>query len=1125
MRKTSLLGATALRTFAAAGMVFVSAAPAFAQQTETGEGFEAPAGSEDQRPETEAAQARSTVDESATPPTDSAIVVTGSRIRSPNLESAAPVATITGEELFQTGNVQVGDQLNDLPQLRSTYSTANSTRFLGTRGLNLLDLRGLGTQRTLVVVNGRRHVGSDVLNNGVSVDINTIPSDLIQRIDVVTGGASAVYGSDAVAGVVNFVLRRDYDGIQLRGQSGISKYGDAGNQFVSFLAGQNFAEGRGNIAGTFEFSHTSDFYASGRPGLRQNNGFVIVDTDPVGSDGISDRLFYRDIRSATISIGGGVAFRNASSTAPCGRDVTGAAFTCTTLFQPDGTLIPQTGTRVGLGPNGNFIGGNGYSGREGRLLALSPDVKRYSFNLLGHYEVSPLIVPFFEAKYVRVDAKGSQSGPFFSQGQTLGDSTFVTGAQDRSFASPTGSLVDFGLNPTTGAPLVRANPNAFNVNREGIRLDNPYLSADARAILAAQALASLNANINPNTGAAFATTGALAPLAQANRAALIAQVNDGSFRFGLRRNFVELGIRDEEFKRETYRIVGGVRGDFNDDWNYELSANYGQHKERNVITGNINTQRYILAADTVRNAAGQIVCRSQVDPRFAGDDIGGVDSVLAADIAACVPLNPFGQGNISQAARDYVTVDSIATGKITQFDVLGFVSGDSSQLFELPGGPIGFSLGAEYRKETLEYELDDLTQAGYAFYNAIPGFSSPSFGVKEAFAEVNLPLLRDLPFVRELTVKGSGRISDYKGITGKVKTYGVEGIYSPVRDITFRGAYNRSVRAPNLAELYSAQSQNFAPGFVDPCSARNIGTGSADRAANCAAAGRPEGYDYVYSSSLEFVSGGNPNLDVETSDSLTLGGYVQPRFIPGLSISADYYNIKVKNVITSIGTAQDIANLCYDSPSLSNPFCGLFERAGAGGGPNGEIEFQILQGSLLQSQANFAKLVVRGIDTQINYTRNFGFGRVSAQAIWTHVLKNESFTDPATPSFRDVFVDELGDPKDQVNVNLNLKTGKLVLGYQARWIGKMYLNTYEDYNSVNGDPPQNEDYAEIEKYPSVFYHDIRVGLDATERFNFYLGVDNVTNRMPPYGLTGIGAGSGIYDNRGRYFYTGIVAKF
>lgn len=1003
-----------------------------------------------------------------------AILVTGSRISTPNLQSANPVAIVTGEQIFSSGNLSVGDQLNELPQFRSTYSQANSTRFLGTRGLNLLDLRGLGTQRTLVLVNGRRHVGSDVLVNATSVDVNTIPVDLIERADVVTGGASGVYGSDAIAGVVNFILKDDFDGIKVRAQNGISTYGDAGKQYASVLIGKNFSEGRGNITFSGEFSHSDDFYASGRPGLRNQQNFVVTDTDPAGtpngSDGIFDRTFYRDIRSATISLGGMVAVSQGSN-APCGFNV--SAFTCAYQFQPDGTLVKQTGDRIGIGPNGNFNGGNGMSGREGQLVALAPDLKRYTANLTGHYEISPALVPFFEAKYSRTDARGSQSGPFFSQGGTLQD--------------PGG--------------------------REQIRLDNPYLSAQARQTLTDAFLAT---TVNPNGGAKSAAT--------------TAAILDGSYKFNLRRNWTDFGMRDEYIKRETYRIVGGLKGDFNDDWHYELSANYGEHHETNLIKGNVNIQRYLLAVDTARDASGNIVCRSKLNPAgtisyLTGSPLSaGDDPRLAADIASCVPLNPFGVGSASQAAKDYILVDSLATGKMTQFDIMGFVAGDTSQFLNLPGGPISFSVGGEYRRETVRYDLDDLTQEGYAFYNAIPSFTAPSFGVKEAYGEIMLPILADTPFFEKLQLRGNGRISDYKGATGTVYTYGGEAIWSPVQDITFRGTYSRSVRAPNLTELYSAAGQNFAPGFVDPCSARNIGTGSANRAANCAAAGMPTGYDFVYAQSLEILSGGNPDLREEKSDSYTIGTIIQPRWIPGLSVSVDYWNIKVKNVISSV-SAQQVANLCYDSSSLNNQFCGLFQRAGASGGPNGEVPFQIIEGSLLESAANFASLKYRGIDVQVNYDHSFDFGRVSLQAYWTHYLQKDSFTNPDDPTFADRFMDELNDPSDEVNLNATFQTGKFKLGYNLRWIDGMYLNTYEDYNSLNGLPPQNTDYAPIKKYPDVFYHDIKGTVELNKDFQFYVGVDNVFDKMPPYGLTGVGGGSGIYPNLGRYFYTGITANF
>ncbi len=1033
-------------------------------------------------------------DEAADAADEGTIVVTGSRIRQPNLESANPIAVVTGAEIFETGGISVGDLLNELPQLRSTFSQQNSTRFLGTRGLNLLDLRGLGTQRTLVLVNGRRHVGSDVLSNGVSVDTNTIPSDLVERIDIVTGGASAVYGSDAIAGVVNFILKDDYDGIQLRGQSGISRYGDAGNQFLSLTAGKNFADGRGNIAVNLEYAHSSDFYASGRPNVRQQDAFLVVDADPAGSPngaaGGFDRYFFRDIRSATISLGGMVqAFPNPTA-APCGRG-DGTAFACTFQFQRDGSLVAQTGDRVGIGPSGGYIGGNGMSGREGQLIALSPDLKRYSANLIGHFEVSPAFVPFIEAKYVRSEAVGSQSGPFFSQGTTLGD--------------PGG--------------------------RERVRLDNPYLSAQARTLLTSQFLAT---TVNANTGAAFAPTlnpdGTVLRTAAQNLALQQAAVTAGTFRFGVRRNWVDFGNRDEQITRETYRAVIGARGDFNDDWNYEIFANYGEHKEKNLIKGNVNIQRYLLGLDTTRDAGGNIVCRSTLNPAGTISYVTGTplsagdDPRLAADIAACVPINPFGEGSVTDAARNYVLVDSMATGKITQFNVGGFVAGDTSEFFNLPGGPVSFSVGAEYRRETLAYDLDDLTQEGYAFYNAIPAFDSPAFEVKEVYGEIQLPLLRDMTLAHELTLRANGRISDYKGGAGTTYTYGGEVMWKPIEDIGFRGTYARAVRAPNLADLYSAQGQNFAPGFGDPCSAVNLATGSANRVANCNAAGAPAGYDYRYSASLEILSGGNTDLKSETSDSYTVGVILQPRFIPGLSLSADYYTITVNDVITA-PSAQQIANACYDLPDLTNQFCSLFQRAGAAGGPAGEIPFQILEGSLIQTSQNYAKLKARGIDAQLDYRYVDGDWTFTFGGQYTHVLQRDEFLDPSNPAFKNRILGELGDPKNQVNLNVSAKFKNVTLGYQFRWIDKMYLNTYEDFNPLNGLPPQNLDYASIQKYPSVAYVDLRAAVDVSEGFNFYAGVDNLFNRKPPFGATGVGAGTGIYDNRGQYFYAGVVAKF
>jgi outer membrane receptor protein involved in Fe transport len=1006
----------------------------------------------------DAAPAAAPTDETAAPD----VVVTGSRIARPNDTSVVPVMSLNHAELSDTGRVSIGDQLNDLPALRSTFSQQNSTRFLGTAGLNLLDLRGLGPQRTLVLVNGRRHVGGDILSSGVSTDINTIPTDLIDRVDIVTGGDSAVYGSDAIAGVVNFVLKDHYQGLALHAQAGVSEHGDAGSYFASVVAGQNFAEGRGNVAVNLEYARQNDLYASDRDDLRTVTGFVVVDSDPAGttngSDGNPDRILFGDIRSATLSDGGQLGF--ASPTGACGRDKDGAAYACNFLFQPDGTLVAQTGTRIGLAPNGNYVGGNGYIGREGRLLGILPLNKRYSANALGHFDFSPAATLFFEAKYVRTDTLRSVSGPAFIQGTTL---------------------------------------SAFGGdNREQLRLDNPFLSAQARALITTQLLTA-----NP-----------------------AANVTD-SGRFSIRENLTGLGFRQEEAKRETYRAVVGLRGVFNDGWKYEIAANYGEFKEATRVLGNLNVQRFLLAMDATRNAAGQIVCRSQIDPtaaRSTNPTNAYAAGNLANDVASCVPINVIGFGNMSTAARNYAVQDTTSVGKITQFDVSAFVSGDTGKWFSLPGGPIGFAIGGEYRRETNFFREDPLIENGETFYNSIPTFTSPAFEVKEAFAEIRLPVLKDLPFAHELTISAAGRVSNYSGATGTTWAYNVGGEYAPTQDIRFRANYARSVRAPNVGESFAAQGQNFAT-VVDPCSARNLGAGTTFRGPNCTAAGRPAAYDFVYIQSLNIVSGGNPNLTEETSDSYTYGGVLTPRFVPGLSLSVDYYNIKVKNVISSL-TAQQILNNCYDSPTLANPFCGFFRRnAAAGTGPAGEIPFQVLEGSLLASAANFASLHVRGIDVDLSYQHKLSFGKFSTHFIYTHALQNDQFADPARPTFPNQILGELGDPKDTFNWNVNLSVGIFDLGYQMRYIGPQVVNFAEDLYSVGGLPPQNADYSSPTQYPEVTYHNVRFAINPTPRFNLYFGIDNVTNKRVPLGGTGVGAGTGIYEAKGRSFYAGVTAKF
>jgi outer membrane receptor protein involved in Fe transport len=1088
-------------------------------------------------------------------PADSsaAIVVTGSRIRRPNLESTVPITSISGDTFFQQGDTNIGDTLNDLPQLRSTYAQQNPGTGIGISGLNLLDLRGLGTLRTLVLVNGRRHVAADILNNAVSPDVNSIPNDLIERVDIVTGGNSAIYGSDAIAGVVNFVLRRDYEGIQIRGQAGVSPRGFGGNQYVSAMVGHNFAGGRGNITLHGEYANQDRVFASDLPWLRSFDSFAVVDQDPGGlpngSDGFPDAVLLRDQRQTNISFVGLIPItqpRDNPATAAvepqCGigigpsnggtNSAGGVPYNCTYLFLNGNQLTAQTGARYNAGIIGGILGGNGTTGREGGLVSVQPHLQRYNFNLLAHYQFSPAFEIFAEAKWNRVDVVGNNAGPTGIQG------TFGT--------------FDF---------------------RERVRLDNPFLTPAQRGQLANLILAS-GCNTSLQAACATAAGAAAARSTTAGQgtggplnAADIAAINAGTYRFVVARSLVDIGIRDEVFRRDTYRLVGGLRGTFFDDWTYEVSANYGRFDQTVNTNGFIDRQRFMLSLDAGRNpVTGQIQCRAQFDPTAAvAFDTGAYQTGslprtsptqpgrLAADIAACVPYNPFGVSDNSAAAR-YFTSHSHTTAYLSQLVLNGFVSGDTSNFFNLWGGPVRFALGAEYRREHGNYIDDPFVGEGNPAdgtqsntNNVVIGnFLPPAFTVKEAFGELQLPILRDTPFFHELTVSGAARVAHYNGATGTVWTYNAGVDWAPVRDLRFRGNYSRSVRAPNMSELYFPAVANFAPGFIDPCSPNQLGN-NPNRPANCLAqvggnaailAGIPN-----VTQSLPVISGSNPNLTAERSRSWTFGAVAQPRFLPGLALSVDYYNIRVSNVIVAL-TAQQIANNCVDQPDTNNIFCSLFQRyLGAGPGPLGEVTGQIKGNTLVQAGVNFAARVRRGIDVNLAYRLDLGHDvRLNTNLIYTHGLQNSNFENPALPKFENRILSELGDPTDEFRWDVDINYREFTFGYRMHYIGPMFTSAYENFNALQsactaaGCPPLNLDAIEPRTYPAVFYHDIRMEWNLNRQFQFYMGVDNVLDTHPPYGISGTGsptadsanranATAAIYDAFGRKVYAGFRARF
>ncbi|PKP94470.1 MAG: TonB-dependent receptor [Alphaproteobacteria bacterium HGW-Alphaproteobacteria-14] len=1052
--------------FASVGVAALAmSAPALAQDAET----------EEEAAVTTAETSEETAAEGVNEPV-SLITVTGSRIRRPDLQSAVPVLAIEAEGLRRSGNFQLGDALNELPQLRGTFGSQNSGRFIGTAGLSLLDLRGLGTDRTLVLVNGRRHVTSTP--GDFSVDTATIPTELLQRVDVVTGGNSAIYGSDAIAGVVNFILRNDYEGVSLNAQSGISDFGDRESYNFSGTAGRNFADGRGNIAVSAEYSRQRpltfrerDNFGpfTGAPGFSTTD--INFNEGPEG-DGIPDTTFFNGqpfgLKFNQISENGAVLTTCPANLADPRRPftctgirspVTGAEFGDNFFFQPNGDLLRNNPFADLRGFGGGTLGGFGSSVNlpDGQLQV---GIERYSFNALTKYEFSTAAEAFFEAKYVNVTANQASNQPTFTSG---GGTTAV-----------------------------------FSVN-------NPFLSDQARGVLA---------NILPA----------------------------GATAFQMLRFNADLGTRAEDHERETYRFVGGFRGQLSGpgsgNLSYEVAGNFGRTETFFETGGNLLTANFNRAANAVRNTEGNIVCGVNADANPNNDD------------PACVPINLFGFGAPSKEAADFVLFTSSRKQWAEQLNFTAFLSGDSSGLLELPGGPIGFALGGEYREEKAFSAFDPITASGQTFLNSAEPFDPPTFDVAEVFGEIRIPLLADLPFIKELTLEGAVRYSDYN-ISGGSTAYNFGGIYSPFEGLRIRGGYARSVRVPNLSDTFSPQSQTFANGLVDPCD-QNVIRNVEFRVERCAEAGVPATVTLPDNSVVPFTntaqsgtSGfnqGNPNLQPEIGKSFTLGLVFQPTFFPGFTASLDFYDIEVSQVISGL-TGQAIINRCFEDPvTIDNPFCdAVFRRAPTGNvftdfafdGQTsrvfGGIEpqtFPSVGPAFLNQPFNFAALETSGIDARFNYARKLDADwALDLNLIVSWLEDRRQFTFITDPDRATQLRSTLGDPEWQFNLSAGVTYKNFTFIYEGRFIDRMLIGAFETQNSFQGRPPQNADAFPVKFFPEIYYSDIRLEWNSEEDFGFYFGVDNLFNQLPPFGQTGTGGGSSIYNNTGRFFFAGINVNF
>ena len=985
-----------------------------------------------------------------------AVVVTGSRIRLRDYTAPSPVTTISGEQMENAGATNVTDFLQEIPALINSVDAQDNANAgaQASAGINLLNLRNLGTQRTLVLVDGRRHVPGQA--GSADVDTNSIPVALIERVEVLTGGASATYGADAVSGVVNFITRRDFEGLDLRYQTGWSDEGGANSNFGSVLFGRNFMGGRGNATIGYEFSLTDPLNRDQRARTRLGERLSLVNNPaeratPGDDPAIPDRVFLNNIRYIDSALEGAVY-----TTAFEGPTRSGVSFL--------GTGAPFV--------DGVFLGGFSMRGGSGTLTdvfqtQLIPGLDRQSINGSFNFELEPGHRFFADAKYSR------------SETQFVSQPTF-----------------DYALY---------------------VPIDNPFIPASIRAD------ATRPGNLGTREGIQFW-----------NEAIFGLDpdfVGPGVF---LGRDNLDLGELVRDIKRETFRTVLGLEGDLNEGLRYELSYVYGRTKETNVTSNDRINERFFAAIDAVRDpATGQIVCRSTLNPSavpLGNMPLFGSTTQNPATFgttftpgrnSGCVPANIFGQ-NISPEAKAWINNTSRDEALIQQHVGTGFISGDTQRFFSLQGGPVSYVLGAEYRKEMSRTEPDRLAALGALLDEDITWLGQGTavkgeFDVKEGFAELSAPLLRDVRFAEALTLSAAYRYS-YYSTSGGAQAWTVGGQYRPIDSLMFRASTARAVRAPNISELFTPQVQTFAL-LADPCDRDNVALGRdpATRLANCTAALAPLGlspltFDDTSSSSVQGVVGGNPDLEPEEADTLTLGVVFTPTFIPGLSMAVDYYDVEISNAINTF-TAQSTIENCFDI-AQPNAFCnGLTRQASPNPNFNGRITgFQ-------QFSLNVASYVTSGYDFSFRYDlrpERFGIQRDIGRFAFSLVgNKLEELTFIEVPGAEpDEDLGEVGSPEWQATFDATWFYKNLMVNYGYAWFDETirFADTYE------ADPDYLEEQYKFYSARSV--HDLQVRLNlADNRYAVYAGVNNFTNQEPD-----LGALQTPVSIRGRFFYLGATVK-
>ena len=1043
------------------------------------------------------------------------IIVTGSRIPQPNLTSAAPVTVVSDQDIKLTGTTRIEDVLNQLPQVGASQASGVSN---GATGTAEVDLRYLGSKRTLALVNGRRMTPGDPNSSTQAADLNLIPSSLIKRVEVLTGGASSVYGADAVAGVVNFIIDTQFEGIRFDGQYSFyqhdnknfglgvncfNKQGSAGcaaagqpETMSSILAGRGYPDPHGSFTGGGTFDGTvtiGSAFDDGRGHAVAYFGYRKVNAILQGKYNYSSCTIQESAR-------GGPLPRNArcggSATANPGTAIIfpSTSATSTVAALGPGTITPFTSNLFNFAPLNYY---------------LRPD-ERYIAGAFADYEISPAIKPYLEFMFMD-DHTLAQIAPSGDFGNTLTincDNPFMSAAQKSVICPNNGIAGSIGGSPINGIvgflgnyPVAAGAP--FNTVANGLGGTTPLTFFDARG----------------NT------------------------YNDAFFQL-LRRN-TEGGPRISDLKHISYRGVLGTRGDLSNAFSYDAYFQYGKTNYTQVYKNEFSVRRLTNALNVVNvDAAGLVVPVGTPGSTFV------CRSVLDNSDPSCVPFNPFDTGPVSPAAANYLNVFGVIDGQTSEQIGDANITGALGELgVQTPWSDegVGINVGAEYRRESLSLNPDQEFQT-----NDLAGQGSPtlpvngSFHVGEIFGETQIPIIRH-SFIDELSLGAGYRKSWYTLSSGRkysTDTYKISAEFAPIADIRFRGSYNRAVRAPNIQELFAPQFTGL-DGSKDPCADHVI----LATESGCIATGLTPGRKTPGNPAGQYngLLGGNPNLNPEKATTKTVGVVLQPRFLSRFALSVDYWNIDLNNAIQGFGADAIITNcINHSTATAAAPSCALVHRDVSGS------LWLTSNGFISDLPNNVGRIKTDGIDVSSSYSYRFGsLGTASASFNGTYLRKYKVINGlpggvydcaglygPVCSGGAVASAAPMPKWRHKARVGLEMPFG-LGLSVQWRYIGKVKAETLVNNETLRGDFPLNPGL----RIPAFNYFDVAATF--TPRFfdglNLRAGVNNVFDKRPPVVQTGSAAlnGSnlcptgpcngntypGTYDALGRYAYIGATIDF